>query len=117
MKTISRKDAKVKGMKRYFTGAVCKNGHVAERFVCNYECVKCDAIRKKTRKSVNAAKDVKAATLDLRVVGKVFVKKSVVKPTKKVRVVEFKYMKRNVVGNRRRFSPEVTRDEVISVAV
>lgn len=38
---ISYKDAKAKGLKRYFTGKRCKNGHIAERFVVNCACRQC----------------------------------------------------------------------------
>jgi 5-methylcytosine-specific restriction endonuclease McrA len=41
MQTILRKDAKVKGLKRYFTGKPCKHGHVAERRVSDGKCTKC----------------------------------------------------------------------------
>jgi len=38
---ILRKDAKVSGLKRYFTGLACKHGHVAERQTSNGVCVVC----------------------------------------------------------------------------
>lgn len=41
MKLISRAEAKAQGLKRYFTGEPCANGHVAERFVNNYGCREC----------------------------------------------------------------------------
>jgi hypothetical protein len=40
MEVISRKEAKERGLKRYFTGKPCKHGHVAERFI-NRICVEC----------------------------------------------------------------------------
>lgn len=40
-KIISRKDAKAKGLKHYFTGKPCPKGHVSERFVSKYNCVEC----------------------------------------------------------------------------
>ena len=54
MKIITRKEAKEKGLKRYFTGKACKNGHIAERLVCNKTCIDCERIRKakKTGKAV-----------------------------------------------------------------
>ena len=106
METISRKDAKAKGMKRYYTGKICKNGHTAERFVCNYECIVCDADRKEKRK----VKHVKAVVVKpvLKVVG--------VK-TKKVRVVKFEHVVRKVVGKRKYFSPVIVEDKMVEVAV
>lgn len=42
MKIISCKEAKAKGLKRYFTGKPCKKaGHVCERQVYDWKCVKC----------------------------------------------------------------------------
>lgn len=38
---ISREDAKVKGLKRFFTGEPCIYGHIAEREVRKNRCVKC----------------------------------------------------------------------------
>tara|TARA_R100000687_G_C6400655_1_gene141701 strand:+ start:468 stop:800 length:333 start_codon:yes stop_codon:yes gene_type:complete len=48
MEIISRKDAKAKGLKRYFTGKPCKHGHVAERYVCG-PCVDCTSEKNKER--------------------------------------------------------------------
>lgn len=45
MKIVSRKEAKVAGLKRYFTGKPCRNGHVAERYVCHSVCVLCSSAR------------------------------------------------------------------------
>jgi hypothetical protein len=42
---ISRKDAKQRGLKRYFTGDSCAHGHVSERRVGNGECLACAVIR------------------------------------------------------------------------
>ena len=40
---ISRKEAKKRGLKRYFTGKACKHGHVAERRVSDGGCRECRA--------------------------------------------------------------------------
>ena len=42
---IGRKEAKEKGLTKYFTGESCKHGHVCERYLGNYQCVKCASIR------------------------------------------------------------------------
>jgi len=47
MKTITRKEAKAQGMRRYFTGKPCKHGHVAERFVGDRKCLECEWGRKR----------------------------------------------------------------------
>lgn len=41
MKLISRAEAKVLGLKRYYTGNACKHGHVAERLTGNRACIVC----------------------------------------------------------------------------
>lgn len=52
MELLSRKDAVHLGLKRYFTGAPCKRGHVAARYVTNTGCVAC----------INPKKNIKAHT-------------------------------------------------------
>lgn len=39
--TITRKEAKKQGLKRYYTGRTCPKGHNSERIVSNGCCVKC----------------------------------------------------------------------------
>lgn len=46
MTLISRKEAKIAGAVRYFTGKPCLNGHVAERQTSNGVCLACVAERK-----------------------------------------------------------------------
>ena len=41
MKVISRKEAKLNGLSRYYTAQPCKHGHVAERYVSCAICVDC----------------------------------------------------------------------------
>ena len=41
MEYISRQDAKNQGRTRYFTGLLCKNNHVAERYVSTHQCSTC----------------------------------------------------------------------------
>jgi 5-methylcytosine-specific restriction endonuclease McrA len=43
---ISRKEARAKGLKRYFTGKPCAKGHLGERFVNAANCVECDRAHK-----------------------------------------------------------------------
>lgn len=38
---ISRKEAKARGLKRYFTGKQCHRGHLAERYVSVAACCEC----------------------------------------------------------------------------
>lgn len=65
MNKIEQKtQAKVKGLKRYFTGVPCKNGHISERVVSSGVCLGCkkqDKIKNKShglahRKVHNAVK-------------------------------------------------------------
>jgi hypothetical protein len=41
MKLISREQAKARGLKRFFTGKLCRNGHIAERLTRKSRCVIC----------------------------------------------------------------------------
>lgn len=41
MEIISCKDARARGLARYFTGKSCKKGHVTERYVAQSACVIC----------------------------------------------------------------------------
>ena len=45
MRVISRKDAKTKGLKYYFTGKHCKYGHTSKRQVNNGCCYECSVSR------------------------------------------------------------------------
>ncbi len=39
--TVTRAEAKARGLKRYFTGNPCKHGHIAERYTVFGKCVVC----------------------------------------------------------------------------
>lgn len=41
MEILSREQAKEQGLKRYYSGSVCRNGHIAERLVSTTRCVLC----------------------------------------------------------------------------
>lgn len=43
------KAAKELGLKRYFTGLLCKNGHIAERITSNKYCVECKRTNKRQK--------------------------------------------------------------------
>lgn len=45
MDVIIRKDAKLLGLKWYFTGKTCKHGHVAKRRVDDCVCLECKKIK------------------------------------------------------------------------
>ena len=38
---ITRQEALVQGLPRYFTGVPCKHGHISERFIGNSQCYQC----------------------------------------------------------------------------
>jgi hypothetical protein len=42
MEIILRKEAKERGLKRYFTGKPCKHGHIDERLVSSRGCFECN---------------------------------------------------------------------------
>lgn len=41
MNIVSRQDALVAGLKRYFTGAQCPHGHTSARYVSTMQCIEC----------------------------------------------------------------------------
>ena len=41
MEIISRKEAKEKGLKFYFTGKPCSRGHLTKRYLNNWNCFGC----------------------------------------------------------------------------
>lgn len=41
MRIITRNEAATCGLKRYYTGKLCKHGHDSERWVHNGHCVEC----------------------------------------------------------------------------
>lgn len=47
MEFISRKDAKEAGLKRYYTGEPCKNGHITERSTASFGCLTCLSEKRK----------------------------------------------------------------------
>lgn len=47
--TITRKEARTQGLKRYFTGSPCPKGHNTYRFVSTRGCVECARIENKKR--------------------------------------------------------------------
>ena len=48
MEIISSQEAREQGLKRYFTGLVCKNGHTSERLVSNKTCCACHTERQQS---------------------------------------------------------------------
>ena len=42
MKVITRSKAAQEGLKKYYTGDLCKHGHDSQRYVCNTKCIACD---------------------------------------------------------------------------
>lgn len=51
---ILRSEARSRGLKRYFTGKPCKNGHVVERFVSKGTCAACLVVTSAAWKASNA---------------------------------------------------------------
>lgn len=54
MQVISRAEARVKGLRYYFTGCPCTNGHLCERLVSRSDCVECRKDRKRKWAAKNA---------------------------------------------------------------
>jgi hypothetical protein len=57
MEIISRAEAKAKGLKRYFTGVPCKNGHIDERLVSGGKCCECGRERARRWRQANPEKN------------------------------------------------------------
>lgn len=51
MEIISRKEAKERGLKRYFTGKPCKHGHTSERNATTGKCLECHKARMKSSRA------------------------------------------------------------------
>ena len=47
---ISRKEAKEKGLNKYFTGKFCRYGHIAERYTKSPNCLECRVLYQKENK-------------------------------------------------------------------
>lgn len=50
---IGREDAMASGLKRYFTGIPCKNGHLSERFTLSTVCIECATKRSEAWRKAN----------------------------------------------------------------
>lgn len=52
---MTRIEARAKGLSRYFTGNMCKHGHVAERDTRNGGCIECIRTNYELRRGNNEA--------------------------------------------------------------
>lgn len=52
---ISIEEAKRQGLKRFFTGGLCRNGHISERLVSNKKCIQCDRANTKNWREAKPA--------------------------------------------------------------
>ncbi|AVX02574.1 hypothetical protein MXMO3_00026 [Maritalea myrionectae] len=57
--TITREEAALRGLSRFYTGKKCKAGHAAERYVSNRQCVECNAEKARQREARKCATDVR----------------------------------------------------------
>jgi len=48
MEIISRRNAIIQKLTKYYTGKACPNGHISERYVANYNCIACNEIHAKS---------------------------------------------------------------------
>lgn len=53
---VSREVARAQGLKRFFTGSLCANGHVAERHTSDGACVVCKITRSRAWEKANPVK-------------------------------------------------------------
>lgn len=54
LKIITYHDAKAQSLSKFFTGKMCRNGHVAERYIGSRSCVVCASDNEKRYKERNA---------------------------------------------------------------
>jgi hypothetical protein len=54
---VTKQQAKLTGLKKYFTGLPCKNGHISERTVASSNCVDCAAIHVRSKEYKQKAKE------------------------------------------------------------
>lgn len=54
---ISKKQATIEGLPRYFTNVACKRGHLAERRTSTMDCVECSKARQKNEQTRQYKKD------------------------------------------------------------
>lgn len=47
MELLTKQEAKQQGLKFYFTGKLCKNGHTSKRYVSGNHCVECSQLNSK----------------------------------------------------------------------
>jgi hypothetical protein len=52
----TRKQAKAQGLKHYFTGLPCKNGHISQRTTSDYTCVVCNQVNTERYNLLNREK-------------------------------------------------------------
>lgn len=54
---LGRKEAAASGLSRFYTGQSCREGHRAERFVGNRQCVVCNAQQARNRELQRGSRD------------------------------------------------------------
>ncbi|AZO72363.1 MAG: hypothetical protein E5V92_05330 [Mesorhizobium sp.] len=54
---LGRKEAAASGLSRFYTGQSCREGHHAERFVGNRQCVVCNAEKARNRELQRGSRD------------------------------------------------------------
>ncbi len=56
-RTLTREEAASCGLSRFYTGRLCKSGHLDERYVSNKQCVSCNAEKSKIRERMRCHND------------------------------------------------------------
>lgn len=54
---VTRAEALLQKQKRYYTGKLCKRGHLNERYLSSGHCVECDRVRNDPRKRLEYARE------------------------------------------------------------
>ena len=54
---LGRAEAATSGLSRFYTGTPCREGHRAERYVSNRQCVACNAAKARQREQLRGVRD------------------------------------------------------------
>lgn len=57
LNALSRTEAATRGLSRFYTDEPCKNGHRADRYLSNRQCVACNAAKAREREALRGVRD------------------------------------------------------------
>lgn len=54
---LSKQEAAMSGLSRFYTGVLCRRGHIAERYVSNGQCIICNAEKARIRERLRGQQE------------------------------------------------------------